>query len=362
LIAKGLGRQKTHYKMRDWLISRQRYWGTPIPIVYCETCGEVPESDTDLPILLPTTEDFRPDGSGRSPLARIPNFLETTCPRCGGSAHRETDTMGGFACSSWYFLRFTSPHYDLGPFDKEAMRYWMPVDLYVGGAEHAVLHLLYARFWTKFLADAGLVPFREPFSKLKNQGQLMGPDGHRMSKSRGNVITPDDIVGVYGADTLRVHEIFIAPFEQDVDWSDEGIMGARRFLNRLWNLVGDTYQRSISFTEVNREIEKKLHKTIRLITERIEGFKLNTMISELMEFVNFLYERYHSNTWKSASYHQALEILIIMVAPAAPYISEELWKLTGHTGSVHTQNWPQWDADLAIDDLVEIAISVVVAG
>ena len=215
--------------MRDWLISRQRYWGTPIPIAYCENCGTQPLPDDHLPLLLPPMEDFAPDGSGRAPLARLPEFVHTTCPACGGPAERETDTMGGFACSSWYFLRFTSPHFDSAPFDPQAMRFWMPVDLYVGGAEHAVLHLLYARFWTMFLADEGLVPFREPFTQLRNQGQMMGTDGQRMSKSRRNVITPDEMVATYGADALRIYEMFMAPFEQDVSWSEEGINGARRF-------------------------------------------------------------------------------------------------------------------------------------
>ena len=244
LELRGLGRTAVTYHMRDWLISRQRYWGTPIPIVHCPACGEVPVPEDQLPVLLPQMEDFQPDGSGRSPLARLPEFVNTTCPQCGGPARRETDTLGGFACSSWYFLRFTSPHYDDGPFDPAAMRYWMPVDLYVGGAEHAVLHLLYARFWTKVMADAGLVPFREPFPKLMSQGQLIGLDGQRMSKSRGNVITPDSMVEAYGADALRIYEMFMAPFEQDIAWSVEGINGARRFVNRIWALVHETYHGS----------------------------------------------------------------------------------------------------------------------
>jgi leucyl-tRNA synthetase len=267
-----LGFQTVQYRMRDWLISRQRYWGTPIPIVYCQECGETPLPEEALPVLLPPMADFQPDGSGRSPLARLPEFVHTSCPICGGPAERETDTMGGFACSAWYYLRFTSPHFDQGPFEPAAMRYWMPVDLYVGGAEHAVLHLLYARFWTHVLADAGLVPFREPFQKLLNQGQLMGPDGQRMSKSRGNVITPDSMVETYGADALRAHELFMAPFDQDVAWSVDGISGARRFLNRTWNLFSETYFEGEASSGMDADLERKLHQTIRRVSQRIEAF------------------------------------------------------------------------------------------
>lgn len=353
-----LGHRKVQYRMRDWLISRQRYWGTPIPIVYCQNCGEVPVPGEQLPVLLPVMNDFRPDGSGRSPLERLPEFVNTTCPRCEGTAHRETDTMGGFACSSWYFLRFTSPHYDQGPFEEEAMRYWMPVDLYVGGIEHAVLHLLYARFWTYFLADEGMVPFREPFTKLLNQGQMMGTDGLRMSKSRGNVITPDIMVEKYGADALRIYELFMAPFDQDVNWSDDGINGARRFLNRIWNLYSKTYHESMATSKKDQQLERELHKLIRVVSQRIENFRFNTMISALMEFVNQLWERYQTGNWRTETYHQVLEALIILLAPAAPYIAEELWHQAGHEDSVHMQNWPQWDEKLAEDETVQIPIQV----
>lgn len=238
------------------------------------------------------------------------------------------------------------------------MRYWMPVDLYVGGIEHAVLHLLYARFWTHFLADEGLVPFKEPFTKLLNQGQMMGTDGLRMSKSRGNVITPDIIVEKYGADALRVYELFMAPFEQDVNWSDDGINGARRFLNRTWNLYSNTYLESTATSKKDRELERELHKLIRNISQRIENFRFNTMISALMEFINQLGERHQTGNWRTETYHQALEILIILLAPAAPYMAEELWHQTGHDGSVHLQNWPQWDAKLAEDETVQIPIQI----
>ncbi len=354
----GIGCRSVQFRMRDWLISRQRYWGTPIPVVYCQSCGEVTVPEEQLPVLLPPLEDFQPDGSGRSPLARVQDFVNTHCPRCKGPAQRETDTMGGFACSSWYFLRFTSLHFEGGPFEPAAMRYWMPVDLYVGGAEHAVLHLLYARFWTKVMADAGLVPFREPFTKLMNQGQLMGPDGQRMSKSRGNVITPDSIVETFGADALRVYELFVAPFEQDISWSTEGINGARRFLNRIWNLYKETYIESVTASGIDQDLERLLHKTIRQVSERIEGFRFNTVVSALMEFTNALYERQRTGHWRSETFNQALETLLVLLAPVAPHIAEELWELTRHSGSVLQQTWPNWDDELAREETGEIAIQV----
>jgi leucyl-tRNA synthetase len=372
-----IGRRTVQYRMHDWLISRQRYWGAPIPIIHCPACGEVPVPEEQLPVLLPPMQDFMPDGSGRSPLARVPEFVNTTCPKCGGAAQRETDTMGGFACSSWYYYRFTSPHYTQGPFDPEAMRYWMlpgkddrssqvaGVDLYVGGAEHAVMHLLYARFWTKVMADAGLVPFREPFAVLKNQGQLMGPDGKRMSKSRGNVITPDSMAETFGADALRIYEMFMAPFEQDIAWSTEGINGARRFVNRVWNLYAETWeqnnqsQRDENLKHVDDpQLERLLNKTIRRVTERIEGFRFNTMVSTLMEFVNSLSDRQREGTWYTAEYALALETLLVLLAPAVPHITEELWQLTGHSGSVHQQSWPTFDSDLAVEDMSQVPVTV----
>jgi len=354
----GMGRRTVQYRMRDWLISRQRYWGAPIPIVYCDSCGTVPVPEDQLPVLLPEMQDFQPDGSGRSPLARLPDFVNTACPQCGGPARRETDTMGGFACSSWYFLRFTSPHYDGGPFEPQAMHYWMPVDLYVGGAEHAVLHLLYARFWTKVLADAGLIPFREPFARLISQGQMMGADGMRMSKSRGNVIAPDSIVATYGADALRLYEMFIAPFEQDVDWHTDGINGTRRFLNRLWSLYADTYIASSGCTARDDYLERSLHRTIQQISERIRTLRFNTMVSALMEIVNELVGIHRHGRWRTATFHQVLERLLVLAAPAAPHITDELWQRTGHSGSVHEQAWPVWDEALARENVIQIAVQV----
>lgn len=358
LVEHQCGAPHIHYRMRDWLISRQRYWGTPIPIIYCAACGEIPLPEDQLPVLLPRMENFQPDGSGRSPLARNLEFFHTTCPQCGAVAQREADTMGGFACSSWYFLRFTSPHFSPGPFDPAALRYWMPVDLYVGGAEHAVLHLLYSRFWVKVMADAGLVHFREPFTKLLNQGQLLGPDEVRMSKSRGNVITPDAVVATHGADALRIYEMFMAPFDQDIAWSTAGINGARRFLTRVWNLYRDTYLASQSAKDVDLDLDRWQHKMIRQVEERIASFRFNTMVSALMEFINILVERQRTGQWRTASYHHALEIFLILLAPAAPHIAEELWQLTGHTGSIHQQTWPSWDPELAREEMLTIAIQV----
>ena len=352
------GGPKVIYRMRDWLISRQRYWGTPIPIVYCDLHGEQPVPFEQLPVLLPPMENFQPDGSGHSPLARLPEFLHTTCPVCGGPARRETDTMGGFACSSWYFLRYASPWSEQAPFERQAADYWLPVDLYVGGAEHAVLHLLYARFWTRVLADAGLISFREPFAKLLNQGQLLAPDGARMSKSRGNVITPDRMVETYGADALRVYELFMAPFDQDIAWSTDGIHGALRFLNRIWALFAETYTVSHSTSGTDPELERWLHRTIRQTSERIESFRFNTMVSALMEFVNLLAQRRREGAWQTGTYHHCLETLLLLLAPVAPFIADELWSQTGHSGSVHAQCWPVWDAELAAEETQEIAVQI----
>jgi leucyl-tRNA synthetase len=303
-------------------------------------------------------ENFQPDGSGRSPLGRLPEFVQATCPVCGEPARRETDTMGGFACSSWYFLRFTSPDYAQGPFDPEMMRYWMPVDLYVGGAEHAVLHLLYARFWTRVLFDAGLTSFQEPFAKLLNQGQMMGTDGFRMSKSRGNVITPDGVIASFGADSLRVYELFMAPFEQDIAWSTQGIKGARRFLNRVWGLFADTYHASAQAKAEDVALLRMLHQTIRQVSQRIESFRFNTAISALMEFINILADRHARGEWHTATYRQALDTLIVLLAPIAPHIADELWQRCGHPSSVHQQAWPRWDDELAKEDYIQIAVQV----
>jgi leucyl-tRNA synthetase len=317
-------------------------------------------------------DDFSPDGSGRGPLGRINSFLNTTCGCCGAKAKRETDTMGGFACSSWYFLRFTNPSYQNGPYEPKAMQYWMPVDLYVGGAEHAVLHLLYARFWTKFLADEGLLDFREPFTKLINQGQLHGQDGKRMSKSRGNVVVPDEIISIYGADALRLYCLFMAPFDNNVDWNTEGINGVWRFLNRLWRLYELYWLRDVSDEDEtnkndpringdiqeNHEIKRQMNQTIKAVTKKIEEFQFNTMVSELMEFVNLLYAYIEKGKSRLNSFRDSLEILMLLIAPSAPYIAEELWVSTGHSFSIHEQSWPGWDDDIIRKDIIEIPVQV----
>lgn len=358
LARQGAGGWKIQYRMRDWLISRQRYWGTPIPILYCANCGEVPVPEDQLPVLLPEMSDFSPDGSGRSPLARVPGFVNTTCPECGGPAERETDTMGGFACSSWYFLRFTSPKETERPFDPQAITYWMPVDLYVGGAEHAVLHLLYARFWTMVLADEGLLPFREPFARLRNQGQLMGMDGVRMSKSRGNVITPDSIAASFGADALRIYEMFMAPFDQDVGWTQNGIQGSSRFLNRVWTLFQDSYAGSQAATQSDPDLERAMHQVVLDVTGRIDDFRLNTMVATLMEFTNLLGEHWRTGRWQTKTFHQALNVFLVLLAPSAPHLTEEIWHLTRHSDSIHQQPWPEASAELAAVNRVELPVQV----
>ncbi len=358
LEARGAARRSVRYRMRDWLISRQRYWGAPIPIVYCPHCGEVPVPESQLPVLLPDLKEFAPDGSGRSPLARSTDFVQTRCPNCQGAAQRETDTMGGFACSSWYFLRFPNPHYASAPFDPEQAAYWMPVDLYVGGAEHAVLHLLYARFWTMAMADEGLVSFREPFARLLNQGSLHGTDGYRMSKSRGNVITPDAMVARYGADALRLYCLFMAPFDHDVYWSDEGIRGVYRFLRRVWRLYQRTYAASRDAAAADDSLESARNALIREVSERIEAFRFNTMVSGLMEFVNQLNGIYRAGRWQTRPFHASLNTLLLLLAPVAPYLAEALWQQGGNPGSVHQQRWPTWWEDETQAETLRIAIQV----
>jgi leucyl-tRNA synthetase len=358
LEERGIGRKKISYRMRDWLISRQRYWGAPIPIIHCQDCGEVPVPEDQLPVLLPEMADFQPDGSGRSPLARLPEFVHTTCPACDGPAERETDTMGGFACSSWYFLRFLSPDYDQGPFDPAAVDYWAPPDLYVGGAEHAVLHLMYARFWVKVMRDAGMLDFDEPFPKLVNQGVLHGPDGARMSKSRGNVITPDAMVEEYGADALRLYEMFMAPFDQEVDWNEDGINGTLRFLQRLWRLYTETADGRSDAVGIDPELERLRHRLVREITERVEEMRFNTMVSTFMTYLNKLIGHKNSGKWQCKTFYDTLDDMLLLLAPSAPHITEELWQQTGHTGSVHLQAWPTWDPELAREKTISVAVQV----
>jgi leucyl-tRNA synthetase len=354
----GIGKRTITYRIRDWLISRQRYWGAPIPIVYCPVDGEVAVPRDQLPVLLPEVDQYRPSGTGKSPLATVPDFVNTTCAKCGGPAERETDTMGGFACSSWYFLRFTSPHATDFPFDPEAMRYWMPVDLYVGGAEHAVMHLLYARFWTKVMYDAELVPFREPFTKLMNQGVVHAPDGLRMSKSKGNVITPDSVVERFGADALRGYELFMAPFDQNVSWSEEGLRGIHRWLNRVWQLVLDEVTYGTADAEVVRETRRWTHRTLKKVSQDLDRLHFNTMISAMMELTNYLARVRDAGPVDRESWDEAVETLLLMMAPSLPYIAEEMWLRSGRDYSIHQQEWPAYDEDLAASETFTLVVQV----
>jgi len=353
LSQRKLGGKKVVYRLRDWLISRQRYWGAPIPIIYCSQCGIVPVPEKDLPVLLPDLKDFKPTGTGQSPLAKSPEFVKTQCPKCQGPAQRETDTMDTFVCSSWYYLRYASPHYLKGPFDKKAVDFWLPVDQYVGGVEHAILHLLYARFLTKFLHQIGWVKFKEPFLSLFNQGMVVY-QGAKMSKSKGNVVSPDEMVEQYGADTVRAYELFMGPPDQDVEWSDKGIRGCFRFLNRLWHLVLKEHQPKSDYQD--QKALAVLHKTIKKINEDLEAFHLNTVVSSLMELVNFLgqyEEEISQKTWSTI-----IDKLILLLGPICPHLAEELWSKLGHQGSVFDQSWPSWDKRLIKEEKFVLVIQV----
>ena len=359
LASQGLVTGKTNYKIRDWLISRQRYWGAPIPMIQCPECGVVPVPEEDLQVLLPDTADFAPTGDGRSPLARIDEWVNTTCPRCGGPGRRETDTMDGFACSSWYFLRFASPHYQEGPFDPQAMAEWLPVNTYVGGAEHAVMHLLYARFWTKVLYDAGLVPFVEPFTQLLNQGVLHSAvDGQRMSKSKGNVVTPDEVVEAHGTDALRVTILFLGPFDADVVWDDRGIKGITRFLDRYWRLATRSTEDLAQTGEADAAFERRRQQIVRQVTEDMARYRYNTAVAALMAYVNYLNDHMAADVNRS-QWRSAVETLTLMLSPMAPFISEEVWQnVLGNRESVHRQAWPSYDEALAAEPSVTIVVQV----
>lgn len=355
LQARGLGQPQITYKMRDWLISRQRYWGAPIPIIHCPDCGIVPVPQADLPVLLPKTDDFSPSGDGRSPLARIAEWVIAPCPQCGQPARRETDTMDGFVCSSWYFLRYASPHEAERPFDPEAVQRWLPVDTYVGGAEHAVMHLLYARFFTKVLYDAGIVTFPEPFSQLRNQGMLLSAvDGRKMSKSRGNVVTPDEVVARHGVDALRLYLVFLGPFDMDALWDERGIRGITRFIERFWRLAQHTPPPG----NADADFERERHKVIKRVTADVAQFRFNTAVAALMEYLNYL-TGWRDTAVSGAQWRQAIETFTLLLAPFAPFVTEEVWQtVLGHTGSVHRQSWPDYDATLAADAQITIVIQV----
>jgi len=351
----GWGEGKTTYRMRDWLISRQRYWGAPIPMVYCEKDGIVPVPEKDLPVLLPDEAQFRP--TGESPLKYDEKFVNTTCPKCGGPAKRETDTIDGFLCSCWYFLRYCSPRFEPAAFDPEKMRYWMPVDIYTGGAEHAVMHLLYARFFTMAIRDMGLAPFGEPFTKLFNQGTIIA-DRQKMSKSRGNVVNPDEYVSALGADTVRAYVMFIGPWEQGGEWFDSGISGVSRWLNRVWSLVLDEYQPGKADPNAERELARLTHQTIRRVTGDMDRLRFNTMLAALMEMTNELARVKEAATVSKAAWDQSVASLVLMLAPTAPHLAEELWQRLGRPYSVHSQRWPAWDEALAKEDEITLVVQV----
>ena len=353
---KGWGKSSVSYRIRDWLISRQRYWGTPIPIVYCDACGIVPVPESDLPVLLPSDAEFKP--TGESPLVSHPDFSQCACPNCGGPGRRETDTMDTFFDSSWYMFRYTSPKYEVGAFDTEKVKEWMPVGQYTGGAEHAVMHLLYSRFFTKALRDMGLIDFSEPFLRLFNQGIILGEDHEKMSKSRGNVVNPDEVVGHLGADAVRCFLMFIGPWDQGGPWSDVGINGVARWLNRVWDMVQRDPSTLNSVTGASPETLRELHQTIRKCHDDLDRFKFNTAIAALMEFSNYLNKIWIESAVDRATWNDCIEKFLLLLAPIAPHISEELWEFTGHSYSIHDQSYPSWDDKLAAEEYITLVLQV----
>lgn len=367
--SRGIGKKTINFKFRDWLISRQRYWGAPIPVVHCNGCGAQPVPPEQLPVVLPRMSEFRPSGTGKGPLATVPEFVRTSCPKCSGPAERETDTMDGFACSSWYFLRFPDSTNDRAAFDRETAQYWLPVDLYVGGAEHAVMHLLYARFWTKVMYDAGLVSFQEPFYRLRNQGMVLGSDGQKMSKSKGNVVTPDEVVEKYGCDTLRAFMLFLGSFESEVAWSDEAITGISRFHYRVWDLITGRRDSEAkpagspeALADAMRELERQRNVAIKRVTQEVEGFSFNTAVAALMELSNAMTDTsLLAGVRGSEGWEKAVETLLLLLAPISPFLSEELWEATGRrelSGSVHVQSWPTWEEAALARQTVEYPVQI----
>ena len=347
LEEKGIGQAKTNYKLRDWVFSRQRYWGEPIPIVHCDKCGYVPIDESQLPLLLPEVDSYMPTDNGESPLAAMTDWVNTTCPCCGGPAKRETDTMPQWAGSSWYFLRYTDPHNTEALASKEALKYWLPVDWYNGGMEHTTLHLLYSRFWHKFLYDQGVVPTPEPYQKRTSHGMILGENGEKMSKSRGNVVNPDDIVDVYGADTLRTYEMFIGAFDLAASWSEDGVKGCRRFLDRVWKLQDSvTNEKGYS-----KDMETKMHQVIKKVSNDFENLKYNTAIAAMMALLNDFYK-------KGSVTADEFKTLLILLNPVAPHITEELWSVKNYGGYVYQQTWPEFDETKTVESTVEIAVQI----
>lgn len=347
LEEKKIGKAKVNYKLRDWVFSRQRYWGEPIPIIHCDKCGYVPLDESELPLMLPEVESYMPTDNGESPLAAMTDWVNVKCPCCGGPAKRETDTMPQWAGSSWYFLRYTDPKNTEALASKEALKYWLPVDWYNGGMEHTTLHLLYSRFWHKFLYDQGVVPTPEPYQKRTSHGMILGENGEKMSKSRGNVVNPDDIVNAYGADTLRTYEMFIGAFDLAASWSDDGVKGCRRFLERVWKLQdivvdGDAY---------SKDMETKMHQTIKKVSTDFENLKYNTAIAAMMALVNDFYK-------KNAVTKGEMKTLLTLLNPVAPHITEEMWSILGYDGYLYQASWPTFDETKTVESTVEIAVQI----
>jgi leucyl-tRNA synthetase len=368
LAETGRGEAEVNYRLRDWLISRQRYWGTPIPVVYCDDCGIVPVPEDQLPVELPLDAEFTP--TGQSPLVTHEGFLHTTCPRCGGPARRETDTMDTFVDSSWYWFRYTSPHESSAPFDTEIAARWTPVDLYCGGIEHAILHLLYARFFTKVIRDLGLIDHGEPFLRLRNQGIILAEEGTKMSKSRGTTVSPDELVAAHGADALRLHLMYLGPWEQGGPWNARGITGMERFIRRAYGLVTNTDDGPFdSAAPLTEPAEQRLRamtgllrrwraKTIQKVTADLEGFQFNTMVAALIEYVNELMRMRNSEVVHTPDWREAIETLVLLMAPSTPFVAEELWEHLGNPYSVHQQAWPTYDEALTHDDAFVVAVQV----
>lgn len=347
LEEKGIGEKKVNYKLRDWVFSRQRYWGEPIPLVHCDKCGWVPVPYDELPVKLPEVENYMPTDTGESPLANMKDWVNTKCPRCGGPAQRETDTMPQWAGSSWYFLRYTDPHNDKEFASQEELKYWLPVDWYNGGMEHTTLHLLYSRFWHKFLYDCGYVPTPEPYQKRTSHGMILGENNEKMSKSRGNVINPDDIVNEFGADTLRTYEMFVGAFDQSATWSQQGVRGCRRFLDRVWKLQGMV----VEGDSYSKKLETKMHQTIKKVSQDFEAMKFNTAIAAMMTIINDFYAAGKVTRGEMNTFLKLLN-------PVAPHITEEIWQRLGFEGRLYNQKWPAWDEKKTIEDTVEIAVQI----
>ncbi len=355
----GIGKRSVQYKLRDWLISRQRYWGAPIPIIYCPKCGTVPVPEEELPVMLPENVEFKP--TGESPLRSCEEFVNTVCPRCGHSARREVDTMDTFVDSSWYFLRYLTPGDDKKAFDSQIVNYWLPVDQYIGGVEHAILHLLYSRFITKVFYDLKLLNFKEPFARLFTQGMII-KDGAKMSKSKGNVVSPDELIQKYGTDTMRLYILFIGPPEKDAEWSDRGVEGAYRFLNRLWRIYHNafTYSTENGNEKMEKELHRRLNYTIKKVTDDMEGgFKFNTAISSIMELCNFLNERLTTKDVGKEVIWETLEKLVVLIYPFVPHIAEELWNKLSKTGSImETASWPEYEQQALIQEEIELPVQI----